>query len=124
MCLCGMKQVFWDITSCSPNCFAAAAVLEGKWHKEDEAAFLFERNETQKCAVYLRSCCQACEISLGLYSSATRKENKNKAFQFRLKPAEKETNRSKLWHSENHSGKNFVLSSCISCHPAEVALCF
>lgn len=88
LCVCVEWSRFsvWDITSCSLNCFAADAVLEGKWHKEDETAFLFERNKTQKCAVYLSSCCQACEISLGLYSSPTaREENKKKAFQFRLK---------------------------------------
>lgn len=42
------------------DCFAAAAVLEGKWHKEAEVAFLFERNEAQNCAIYLRSCCYVC----------------------------------------------------------------
>lgn len=42
------------------DCLPAAAVLEERWHKEAEVAFLFERNEVQKCAVYVRSCCHVC----------------------------------------------------------------
>lgn len=33
------------------DCFAAAAVLGGKWHKEAEAAFLFERRERRSGGV-------------------------------------------------------------------------
>lgn len=46
------------------DCFAAAAVLEGKWHKEAEVAFLFERSQAQKWAAYLRSCCVFVKAAL------------------------------------------------------------
>lgn len=42
------------------DCFAAAAVWEGKQHKEAEVVFLWGGDEARERAVYSRICCHVC----------------------------------------------------------------